>query len=146
MVGFLFLSLQSSLNRFIKILGLPVTKCVSFRHACISYTYPILGLGGGFELGAEFTDFVIVMNSTAAVESFMKGSNVTLGGNLTVWFYLLSFTFFNISCFLRAQVAFGPHGRNMEADVSLRSAAAFYTYSKSRYLFYLNPPYFCVTF
>ncbi len=62
----------------------------------------------------EFTDFVIVLNSQNAVDSFRKGSNVTLGGNLTV--------------------AIGPLGRNMEADVSLRNAAAFYTYSKSKYV------------
>ena len=71
------------------------------------------GLGGGFEVGVEMTDFVIVLNSASAVDSFKKGSNVTLGGNLTV--------------------AVGPLGRNMEGDVSLRNAASFYTYSKSRY-------------
>lgn len=70
------------------------------------------GLGGGFEVGIELTDFVIVLNSQSAVDSFKKGSNVTMGGNLTV--------------------ALGPVGRNLEADVSLRSAAAFYTYSRSR--------------
>ncbi len=70
------------------------------------------GLGGGFELGVELTDFVLILNSHAAVESFRKGSNVTLGGNMTV--------------------AIGPLGRNVEADVSLRNAASFYTYSKSR--------------
>lgn len=64
-------------------------------------------------MGVELTDFVIVLNSASAVESFRKGSNVTLGGNMTV--------------------AIGPLGRNMEADVSLRNAAAFYTYSKSRW-------------
>jgi hypothetical protein len=70
------------------------------------------GLGGGFELGVELTDFVLILNSHGAVESFRKGSNVTLGGNMTV--------------------AIGPLGRNVEADVSLRNAASFYTYSKSR--------------
>ena len=70
------------------------------------------GLGGGFEVGVEITDFVIVLNSSGAVDSFKKGSNVTLGGNMTV--------------------ALGPLGRNLEADVSLRNASSFYTYSRSR--------------
>lgn len=73
------------------------------------------GIGGGFEVGIEITDFVLVLNTSSAVDSFKKGSNVTLGGNLTV--------------------ALGPMGRNLEADVSLRNAASFFTYSKSRGLF-----------
>ena len=40
-------------------------------------------MGGGLELGAEVTDFVIVLNTVGAVKSFMKGSNVTFGGNLS---------------------------------------------------------------
>eukprot|EP00047_Mylnosiga_fluctuans_P022936 m.129392 g.129392 ORF g.129392 m.129392 type:complete len:416 (+) comp9431_c0_seq2:417-1664(+) len=75
----------------------------------------LAGIGGGFELGVEMTDFVIILNSDSAVDSFKKGSNVTLGGNMTV--------------------AIGPLGRNLEADVAIRSAASFYTYSKSRGLF-----------
>jgi lipid-binding SYLF domain-containing protein len=41
------------------------------------------GLSGGLELGAQVTDFVIILNSDAAVKSFMKGTNVTLGGSLS---------------------------------------------------------------
>uniref|UniRef100_A0A8C6Z2S8 SH3 domain-containing YSC84-like protein 1 n=1 Tax=Nothoprocta perdicaria TaxID=30464 RepID=A0A8C6Z2S8_NOTPE len=75
----------------------------------------IAGLGGGFEIGIEVSDLVIILNHERAVEAFAKGGNLTLGGNLTV--------------------AIGPLGRNLEGDVSLRSSAAVYTYCKSRGLF-----------
>ncbi|XP_052270029.1 SH3 domain-containing YSC84-like protein 1 isoform X2 [Dreissena polymorpha] len=75
----------------------------------------IAGLGGGFEIGAEVTDFVIILNKRSAVDAFSKGGNLTLGGNFTI--------------------AAGPVGRNLEADVALRSTAAIYTYSKTRGLF-----------
>ncbi|NXI05395.1 SH3Y1 protein, partial [Pachycephala philippinensis] len=75
----------------------------------------IAGLGGGFEIGIEVSDLVIILNHDRAVEAFAKGGNLTLGGNLTV--------------------AIGPLGRNLEGDVALRSSAAVYTYCKSRGLF-----------
>uniref|UniRef100_A0AC11ALB0 SH3 and SYLF domain containing 1 n=1 Tax=Ovis aries TaxID=9940 RepID=A0AC11ALB0_SHEEP len=75
----------------------------------------IAGLGGGFELGIEVSDLVIILNYDRAVEAFAKGGNLTLGGNLTV--------------------AVGPLGRNLEGNVSLRSSAAVFTYCKSRGLF-----------
>nr|XP_033793449.1 SH3 domain-containing YSC84-like protein 1 isoform X2 [Geotrypetes seraphini] len=75
----------------------------------------IAGLGGGFEIGIEVSDLVIILNHKRAVEAFAKGGNLTLGGNLTV--------------------AIGPLGRNLEGDVALRSSAAVYTYCKSRGLF-----------
>lgn len=75
----------------------------------------IAGLGGGFEIGAEVTDFVIILNKRSAVEAFSKGGNLTLGGNFTI--------------------AAGPLGRNIEGDVSIRSPAAIYTYSKTKGLF-----------
>lgn len=74
----------------------------------------IAGLGGGFEIGVEVSDLVIILNQRAAIEAFSKG-NLTLGGNCTV--------------------AVGPMGRNVEADVALRSPAAVFTYCKSRGLF-----------
>ncbi|XP_065192784.1 SH3 domain-containing YSC84-like protein 1 [Sycon ciliatum] len=73
------------------------------------------GIGGGFELGAEITDFVFILNSPNAVDAFSKGGNLTLGGNLSV--------------------AVGPIGRNAEADVAIRSPAAIYTYSRTQGLF-----------
>lgn len=75
----------------------------------------VAGIGGGFEIGAEVTDFILVLNNKSAVDAFSKGTNVTLGTNLTV--------------------AAGPYGRNLEADVAIRSPAAVYTYSKSKGLF-----------
>ncbi|XP_077581059.1 SH3 domain-containing YSC84-like protein 1 [Stigmatopora nigra] len=75
----------------------------------------IAGLGGGFEIGVEVSDLVIVLNHRRAIDAFTKGGNLTLGGNFTV--------------------AVGPVGRNVEADVTLRKMAAVYTYCKSRGLF-----------
>jgi SH3 domain-containing YSC84-like protein 1 len=71
------------------------------------------GAGFGPQIGAEVTDFVILLNSERAVRAFAKGGNVTLGAD--------------------ASVAAGPVGRAAEADVTPR--AAIYTYSKSKGLF-----------
>ena len=71
------------------------------------------GAGWGPQIGAQVTDFVIVLNSERAVRAFSKGGNVTLGAD--------------------ASVAAGPVGRAAEADVTPR--AAIYTYSKSKGLF-----------
>ena len=71
------------------------------------------GLGIGFQAGVEISEFVIVLNTPAAVDAFAKQGNVTLGGNLSV--------------------AAGPIGRAAEAGVGLQ--AAVYTYSRSEGLF-----------
>jgi len=71
------------------------------------------GLGVGFQAGVEITEFVIVLNTPAAVDAFAKQGNVTLGGNLSV--------------------AAGPIGRSAEGSVGLQ--AAMYTYSISQGLF-----------
>lgn len=71
------------------------------------------GAGWGLQIGAEVTDFVIVLNNDAAVRAFARGGNVTLGAD--------------------ASVAAGPLGRTGEADVTPK--AAIYTYSKSKGLF-----------
>lgn len=71
------------------------------------------GLGVGFQAGAEVSEFVIVLNTPAAVDAFSKQGNVTLGGNLTI--------------------AAGPVGRSAEAGVGLQ--AAMYSYSRSQGLF-----------
>ena len=71
------------------------------------------GAGWGPQIGAQVTDFVIVLNSESAVRAFSKGGNVTLGAD--------------------ASVAAGPVGRAAEADVTPR--AAIYTYSRSKGLF-----------
>jgi lipid-binding SYLF domain-containing protein len=71
------------------------------------------GLGVGFQAGVEVSEFVIVLNTPAAVDAFAKGGNVTLGGNLSV--------------------AAGPVGRSAEAGVALQ--AAMYSYSRTQGLF-----------
>ena len=71
------------------------------------------GAGWGLQIGAEVTDFVIVLNNDAAVRAFARGGNVTLGAD--------------------ASVAAGPVGRTGEAGVTPQ--AAIYTYSKSKGLF-----------
>jgi lipid-binding SYLF domain-containing protein len=71
------------------------------------------GLGVGFQAGAEITEFVIVLNTPAAVEAFSKQGNVTLGGNMSV--------------------AAGPVGRSAEGSVALQ--AAMYSYSRTQGLF-----------
>jgi len=76
------------------------------------------GVGFGGQAGAEMTDFLVVLNSRAAVKSFMAAGSLTLGGNLSV--------------------AVGPLGRNGEAIGSVNSSgklAAMYSYSKTRGLF-----------
>jgi len=75
------------------------------------------GLGGGFSAGAENTDFLVVLNSRAAVKSFMNTGSLRLGGNLSV--------------------AAGPLGRSAEASGAFSSSgvAAMFSYSKSKGLY-----------
>ncbi|TKY86825.1 hypothetical protein EX895_004466 [Sporisorium graminicola] len=76
------------------------------------------GLGGGFNAGAEVTDFLIVLNSRSAVRSFMATGSLQLGGNLSV--------------------AVGPLGRSAEASGSVNTkgrVAAMFSYSKSKGLY-----------
>ncbi|KAJ7630591.1 hypothetical protein FB45DRAFT_915962 [Roridomyces roridus] len=78
------------------------------------------GLGFGGQLGAEVTDFLVVLNSRSAVKSFMASGSLTLGGNMSI--------------------ALGPLGRNGEALGSLNTSGKvachiWYSYSKTRGLF-----------
>ncbi|ODV89211.1 hypothetical protein CANCADRAFT_18111, partial [Tortispora caseinolytica NRRL Y-17796] len=75
------------------------------------------GAGVGGQIGAELTDFVMILNSRQAVETFAQLGSVTLGGNISI--------------------AAGPLGRNVEADgtASLKSVAAIFSYSKTKGLF-----------
>jgi lipid-binding SYLF domain-containing protein len=59
------------------------------------------------------TDFVIVLNSNAAVQAFSRGGNVTIGADVSA--------------------AAGPVGRTAAGAVT--PTAAVYTYSKSKGLF-----------
>lgn len=75
------------------------------------------GAGVGGQIGAELTDFVFILNSKSAVESFAQLGSVTLGTNVSV--------------------AAGPLGRNAEAagTASLKSVSAVFSYSKTKGLF-----------
>jgi lipid-binding SYLF domain-containing protein len=71
------------------------------------------GAGFGLQIGAEVTEFVIVLNTENAVKAFSQGGNVSLGAQLSV--------------------AAGPVGRTAEASVMPQ--AAVYTYSRSQGIF-----------
>jgi lipid-binding SYLF domain-containing protein len=68
------------------------------------------GVGFGLQIGADVTEFVMVLNTDAAVQAFSRDVNVTLGGDISV--------------------AAGPIGRNVEIGVT--PIAAIYTYSRSQ--------------
>jgi lipid-binding SYLF domain-containing protein len=71
------------------------------------------GVGWGPQIGAQVTDYVFVLNTSAAVRAFSKDGNVTLGAE--------------------ASAAAGPVGRDAQASVT--PTAAIYTYSRSKGLF-----------
>lgn len=75
------------------------------------------GAGVGGQIGAEITDFVFILNTRSAVESFSKAGSITLGGNVSL--------------------AAGPLGRNAEAagTTNFSNAAAIFSYSKTKGLF-----------
>jgi SH3 domain-containing YSC84-like protein 1 len=71
------------------------------------------GAGFGFQIGAEVTEFIMILNTPEAVKAFSKGGNFSLGADVSV--------------------AAGPVGRNVSAEVL--PTAAVYTYSRSQGLF-----------
>jgi SH3 domain-containing YSC84-like protein 1 len=71
------------------------------------------GAGFGFQVGGQVTEFVIILNTQAAVKAFARGGNLEFGGALSV--------------------AAGPVGRVAEAGIL--PVAAVYTYSRSMGLF-----------
>lgn len=73
------------------------------------------GVGWGLQIGADITDFVVVLNSEDAVKAFSMGGNVTVGGNLGV--------------------TAGPIGTGGAIQASLVSPAPMFSYSKSKGLF-----------
>ncbi|CAK9435390.1 uncharacterized protein LODBEIA_P01170 [Lodderomyces beijingensis] len=75
------------------------------------------GAGMGGMIGAELTDFVFVLNSKSAVDSFAQAGSVTLGTNVSV--------------------AAGPLGRSAEAagTASLSAVSAVFAYSKTKGLY-----------
>jgi lipid-binding SYLF domain-containing protein len=75
-----------------------------------------IGIGGagfGFQIGAQVTEFVFVLNNSDAVRAFSRDGNVTIGADVSA--------------------AAGPVGRDLQAGVTPR--AAVYTYSRSKGLF-----------
>jgi lipid-binding SYLF domain-containing protein len=73
------------------------------------------GVGFGMQVGADVTDFVIILNTPDAVKAFSHGENLTLGGNLSV--------------------SAGPVGIGGEVSGSVVERAALWSYSKSKGLF-----------
>jgi len=73
------------------------------------------GLGWGLQIGADITDFVIVLNSEDAVRAFSMGGNVTIGGNVSA--------------------TAGPIGTGGSVQASLAHPAPMFSYSKSKGLF-----------
>jgi len=73
------------------------------------------GLGWGLQVGADVSDFVIVLNSDDAVRAFSKGGNVTIGGNLSA--------------------TAGPIGTGGAVQTALINPSPMLSYSKSKGLF-----------
>ena len=76
------------------------------------------GAGFGLQVGVELAEFLIILNSRAAVKSFMAAGSLTLGGNMSI--------------------AAGPLGRNLEGTGALSSkgaVAAMYSYSRTKGLY-----------
>ncbi|GAA5985866.1 hypothetical protein JCM11641_005326 [Rhodosporidiobolus odoratus] len=73
------------------------------------------GVGVGFQIGADMSEFVIVLNSDEALAAFAKGGNVTIGGNLSA--------------------AAGPIGVGGAVNTAIINPAPMFTYSKSKGLF-----------
>ncbi|THH26531.1 hypothetical protein EUX98_g7662 [Antrodiella citrinella] len=73
------------------------------------------GVGWGLQIGADLTEFVIILNSEEAVRAFSIGGNVTIGGNISA--------------------AAGPVGTGGSVQASLAHPAPMFSYSKSKGLF-----------
>ena len=70
------------------------------------------GVGWGLQIGADITDFVMVLNSEEAVRAFALGGNVTIGGNVSA--------------------AAGPIGTGGAVQATLAHPAPMFSYSKSK--------------
>ncbi|GAA6007154.1 uncharacterized protein JCM10292_004138 [Rhodotorula paludigena] len=73
------------------------------------------GIGFGLQVGADLSEFVVVLNSDEAVAAFAKGGNVTIGGQLAA--------------------AAGPIGVGGAVNTAITNPAPIFTYSKSKGLF-----------
>jgi hypothetical protein len=93
-------------------------------------------MGVGTQAGAEVTDFLIVLNTRAALVSFFVSRGSRISAHTRVQKTFMSAGSFTIGGNL--SIAVGPLGRNGEAIGSLSSAgtvAAMYSYSKTKGLF-----------
>lgn len=70
------------------------------------------GLGWGLQIGADITDFVVVLNTEDAVRAFSMGGNVTVGGNISA--------------------SAGPIGTGGSVQASLAHPTPMFSYSKSK--------------
>ncbi|GAA5912413.1 hypothetical protein JCM8208_005162 [Rhodotorula glutinis] len=73
------------------------------------------GVGFGLQIGADLSEFVVVLNSDEALAAFAKGGNVTIGGQLGA--------------------SAGPIGVGGAVNTALLRPTPMFTYSKSRGLF-----------
>jgi len=73
------------------------------------------GIGWGLQIGADITDFVVVLNNEGAVKAFSQGGNVTVGGNVSA--------------------TAGPIGTGAGVESSLANPTPMFSYSKSKGLF-----------
>ncbi|CAK5276132.1 unnamed protein product, partial [Mycena citricolor] len=74
------------------------------------------GLGWGLQIGADLTDFVIVLRNEEAVRALSQGGNVTIGGNVSA--------------------AAGPIGTGGSIESAIASTPTpMFSYSKSKGLF-----------
>ncbi|KAI8882184.1 DUF500-domain-containing protein [Backusella circina FSU 941] len=96
---------------------------VSSVSLCVGWSAPTAiatgGVGFGAQIGADITDFVLILNSQEAVAAFSQGGNLTLGGNLSV--------------------SAGPIGAGGEASVTgalkEKKVTPVFSYTKSKGLF-----------
>lgn len=72
-------------------------------------------VGLGLQIGADITEFVVVMNSDEAIKAFAYAGNLTLGGSLSA--------------------AAGPIGTGAAVNLAVRDPAPLFTYSRSKGLF-----------
>ncbi|CAO1622611.1 unnamed protein product [Sympodiomycopsis kandeliae] len=73
------------------------------------------GVGFGFQIGADLSEFVVVMNSDDAVRSFALAGNLQIGGSLST--------------------AIGPIGTGGAIQAAIAHPAPMFSYSRSKGLF-----------
>ncbi|KAJ9113903.1 hypothetical protein QFC19_000097 [Naganishia cerealis] len=73
------------------------------------------GIGWGLQVGADITEFVIVLNNDDAVKAFSQGGNVTIGGNISA--------------------TAGPVGGGAQVAAAMQHPAPMFSYTSSKGLF-----------